>query len=124
MSGTAPASQAAVGGPRLGRRQLERVVEYVRAHPGDDLTLGALAAQAGFSPYHFARLFRQTTGETPHRFVLRERLRRAQQLLAGTELPLAAVARECGFADQSHLACVFRRQLGRTPRQYRREQLA
>jgi len=79
-----------------------------------------LARQIGFSPYHFARLFRQTTGESPHQFVLRQRIERAQRLLAEGGMPLAHVAVESGFADQSHLTRAFKRQLGLTPRAYRR----
>jgi AraC family transcriptional regulator len=118
---TPSATPEVVGGPGLSRRQLGRVLDYVRAHLQADLTLEELAAQVGFSAYHFARLFRQATGETPHRFVLRERIRRAKQLLSGTELPLATVALESGFANQSHLTSMFKRHVGRTPRQYRRE---
>jgi AraC family transcriptional regulator len=114
----------AADGLQLSYRQLDRVVEYVRAHLDEDLTLQRLAGEIGLSPYHFARLFRQTTGETPHQFVLRERVRRAQELLSETDLPLAAIAVESGFASQSHFTHVFRRQVGCTPRQYRREEVA
>jgi AraC family transcriptional regulator len=96
----------------------------MRAHLDEELTLERLAGETGFSPYHFARLFRQTTGQTPHQFVLGERIRRAQALLSGTDQPLAAIAVESGFASQSHFTQVFRRQLGCTPGQYRREEVA
>src|SRR5262245_61190182 len=86
----------------------------------EELTLAAVARQVGYSPYHFARLFRRATGESLHQRVLRARIARARQLLAETELPLAQVAAESGFAHQSHLSHVFRQELGRTPRAYRR----
>jgi AraC family transcriptional regulator len=100
-------------------QQLDRVLDFVQAHLAQDLSLEALAQQAGFSPYHFARLFRHTTGESPHQFVLRQRIERAQRLLAEREMPLACVARACGFADQSHLTQAFKRHLGLTPHAYR-----
>ena len=93
----------------------------MRAHLSQDLSLDVLAQQIGFSPYHFARLFRQTLGESPHQFVLRQRIERAQHLLKEADVPLAHIALECGFANQSHLSLVFKRLLGLTPRAYRQD---
>jgi AraC family transcriptional regulator len=104
----------------LTERQIQQVRAYIREHLSEQLSLEALAQQVSFSPYHFARVFRQALGTSPHQFVLRQRLERAQQLLEQTELPLAQVAAACGFADQSHLTQVFTQQLGCTPRAYRR----
>lgn len=106
---------------RLTPQQVQRVKEYVQAHLSQDLCLDALAQQAGFSPYHFARLFRRSTGESPHQFVLRQRIERAQSLLEAPDIPLAQVALATGFAHQSHLTQHFKRQLGLTPSAYRRE---
>ena len=108
----------------LTAQQLHRVTAYIRDHSGQDLTLEVLAQQTGFSPYHFARLFRQTTGETPHQCVRRERLAHAQRLLKSSKLSLAQVAVESGFADQSYLTRVFKRALNVTPAAYRRECLS
>jgi AraC family transcriptional regulator len=105
----------------LTRRQLDRVLEFLLAHLSEDLSLGSLANQSGFSAYYFARLFRLATGQSPHQFVLRQRIARAQRLLHETELPVAQVAAACGFASQSHLTQVFKRYLGHTPRAYRRD---
>ncbi|GHO45716.1 AraC family transcriptional regulator [Ktedonospora formicarum] len=104
---------------RLTHQQMRRVIDFAQDHLSQDLSLEALAKQAGFSAYHFARLFRQTTGESPHQFVLRQRIERAQGLLKERDLPLAHVALESGFANQSHLNQVFKRYLGLTPRAYR-----
>jgi AraC family transcriptional regulator len=106
---------------RLTQRQLRSVIAYIRDHSSEDLTLEVLAQQAGFSPFHFARLFRQTTGETPHQCVRRERLARAQHLLKSTGMSLAQVAVETGFADQSYFSRVFKQALRVTPAAYRRE---
>jgi AraC family transcriptional regulator len=105
---------------RLTERQAQHLLEYIREHLSEPLSLEALAQQVGFSPSYFGRVFRQALGASPHQLVLRQRLERARQLLEQTDLPLVQVAGECGFADQSHLTHVFTRQLGCTPRAYRR----
>lgn len=106
---------------RLTRHQIKRVTDFILAHLGQDLSLDMLALQIGFSAYHFARLFRQTTGESPHQFVLRLRSEQAQRLLKETNEPLAQIALACGFANQSHLTLVFKRLFGVTPRAYRQD---
>lgn len=103
----------------LTHHQMRHVLDFVQAHLEQDLSLEALAQQIGFSPYHFARLFRHTTGASPHQFVLHQRIERARRLLEARDLPLVHVARVCGFADQSHLTQAFKRHLGLTPRAYR-----
>ena len=104
---------------KLTRHQITRVTDFMLAHLSQDLSLDMLAQQIGFSTYHFARVFRQTTGESPHQFVLRLRSEQAQRLLKETDIPLAQIALECGFANQSHLTLVFKRLFGVTPRAYR-----
>ncbi len=103
----------------LTQQQMRHVLDFVQAHLDQDLSLEVLAQQTGFSPYHFARLFRRTTGASPHQFVLHQRIERAQHLLNTGDLPLIHVARVCGFANQSHLTQAFKRHLGLTPRAYR-----
>lgn len=101
--------------------QINRVTDFILVHLNQDLSLPVLAQQVGFSPYYFARLFHQTTGESPHRFVLRQRIERAQRLLKERDMPLASIAVESGFANQSHLTQVFKKYLGLTPRAYRQD---
>jgi AraC family transcriptional regulator len=105
---------------QLTARQIEQVEKHIQRHLSEDVSVEALARVAGFSPYHFARLFRRTTGSSPHQWVVRQRVARAQWLLQQTELPLAQVAVTCGFADQSHLTLVLKQQLGCTPGACRR----
>ena len=71
------------------------------------------------SRFHFARLFRQAMGTSPHEFVLQQRLARARALLSRTDEPLLGIAASCGFADQSHMNRVFRKRVGQTPGQFR-----
>lgn len=96
-----------------------RVQDYVEAGLDRPLVLAELAAVAGLSPFHFARMFKQSIGEPPHAYVLRRRVARARILLAHERLPLADVGARCGFSSQSHFTASFRRLTGVTPRCYR-----
>lgn len=103
----------------LSHRQITQLTDYLLAHLHTSLSLETLAQQVGLSAYHFAHLFRKTTGETPHQFVIRARLETAQRLLKETDWPLSQVALSVGFQSQSHFTQVFKERLGETPRQYR-----
>jgi AraC family transcriptional regulator len=103
----------------LSRERLTRVYDYIEAHLDDRLTLADLAGVACLSPYHFSRSFKQAVGVGPQRFVMHRRVERAKALMRRTDQPLAVIAREVGFADQSHLTSVFRREIGVTPGHFR-----
>ena len=105
----------------LSPERLQRVRDYVEAHLDDDLSLTVLADIACLSPYHFSRSFKEATEVGPHRYVMQRRLARAKILLRRTNQPLAGVAQEAGFADQSHLTQMFRREMGVTPGRFRAE---
>jgi AraC family transcriptional regulator len=99
---------------------LRRCVEFLEAHLEGDLRLSDLAREAGVSTSHFLRSFRQSTGKTPYQFLLCRRVQRARLLMRDLRAPLTEVALASGFADQHHLARVFRRITGVTPSSYRR----
>jgi AraC family transcriptional regulator len=105
---------------QLSSAQLNRVVHHVEDNLAAPLALADLAALAHVSPFHFARLFRASTGRSPHAYVVERRVARAQELLTRTGLPIVEVAAACGFADQSHLTRQVVRHLGRTPSALRR----
>jgi transcriptional regulator GlxA family with amidase domain len=100
-------------------RALQRVREFIEAHLEENIRLQVLAVIVGLSMSHFARAFKQSEGVTPHDYVLRCRVKRAQELLADTDLPLSEIAIAVGFADQSHCARRFREHVGLTPSRYR-----
>jgi len=100
-------------------RALRRVREFIEAHLERNISIEALATTAGLSMYHFARAFKQSEGVTPHEYLVQCRVRRAQDLLAATDLPLSEIALASGFADQSHCARRFREHVGVTPSSYR-----
>jgi len=92
-----------------------RVLEYVDEHFDQQLTLESLANVARLSVHHFARAFRQSTGEPPHQYLLRRRIERATKMLKESELPLSEIALAVGFSDHSHFARHFRRLVGMSP---------
>jgi AraC family transcriptional regulator len=99
--------------------RLRRVTEYIRKNLDRGLSLEELAAVVYMSPYHFARLFKFSTGIPPHRFVVRQRIAQARTWLARPELSIAQISRLVGFRTPSHFTTVFRRLSGVTPRRYR-----
>lgn len=105
-------------GGRLGRHALRAVEEYIHAHLDQNFALADLADVAHLSEFHFARLFKQTTGLPPHQFVIHQRVERAKQLITAGRLSLAQVAAEVGFSDQSQLTRHFKRLVGVTPGQF------
>ena len=100
-------------------RALKRVREYIEDHLEETISIEALAGIVGLSMYHFARAFKQSEGLTPHDYLVQRRVRRAQELLASTDLPLSEIALASGFSDQSHCARRFREHVGITPSSYR-----
>src|SRR6266480_253063 len=99
--------------------RLRRVTQYIQDNLHRGLRLAELSAHVHMSPYHFARLFKRSTGTPPHQFVLRRRIDRATTLLATGELPIGEIARVVGFQTPSHFTTVFRRITGITPSVYR-----
>ena len=100
--------------------QARRAVAFLTDRLEEHVSLADVADTVGLSPYHFARAFKATTGEPPHRFLMARRVERAKEMLAGTGESVTAIAHACGFASSQHLATVFRRLVGMTPSAYRR----
>ena len=103
----------------LGPARLRTIKEFVHAKMENDLTLLEMAQAVDLSSAHFSRMFRKSTGETPHQFVLRNRIERAKEMLRAPKARVLDVAVACGFKTQQHFARVFRRVCGTSPREYR-----
>jgi AraC family transcriptional regulator len=113
--------------------RVTRVVRMIECHHDTGATLGALAREAGLSPYYFLRTFERVTGVTPHQYILRARLREAAMRLADPKLPSASalalhstrqsrvldIALDCGFRDLSNFNRAFHAEFGVSPRVYR-----
>ena len=113
---TVVGDQAAGGLPEC---RLRRVAQYVQDNLHRELRLAELSGLVHMSPYHFARLFKQSTGVSPHRFLVRRRIEQARALLAAETLSIAEIARSVGFRTPSHFTTTFRRVTGITPSVYR-----
>jgi AraC family transcriptional regulator len=85
-----------------------------------DLSLSELAATSGFSRAHFLRMFRATTGKTPHHYLQDIRLEHARQQLQSNAASITEIALACGFCSHSHLTRLFRERFGTTPNTFRR----
>jgi AraC family transcriptional regulator len=102
----------------LSKLKLQRVLDYIYAHLDCDLSLKELAAIVQISPHYFAQLFKQSTGISPHQYVIQQRIKRARELLKKQELTIADVAKIVGFVDQSHFHRHFKRLVGITPKAF------
>jgi AraC family transcriptional regulator len=112
------------GGPHargrgITRRRLSRVLDYIHADLGRDLSVADLAKIAELTPSRFTQVFRAAVGMSPHQYVLRQRIAEAKRLLTEDGMSIAEVAFAVGFASQSHFGHTFRRLVGQTPRRYR-----
>ena len=105
----------------LGSARLRRLRELIDAKMEDDLSLDEMAQSIGLSTAHFARMFRKSTGETPHQFVLRQRIERAKAMLRAPDARVLDVAVACGFKTQQHFAQVFRDVCRVSPTKYRQD---
>lgn len=97
---------------------ISAVLEYVRAHLAEPLTVADMAELVSLSPSAFARLFRDVTGRSPYQFVKEMRLDRARELLVDGHLTVARISKEVGYASVSHFISEFRGRFGVTPRAY------
>ncbi|CCA90769.1 helix-turn-helix domain-containing protein [Novosphingobium sp. PP1Y] len=101
--------------------QVRRVTEHIEDRLDKPLITEDLATVARLSTGHFCRAFKASMGETPHSYIIRQRLRRAQTLMLKTRDTLSQIACACGLTDQAHLTRLFRRNIGTTPMTWRRD---
>lgn len=112
---SATSIQRVSGRTGLTKLQLRRVIEFIDANLDQELNLPQIAQVAGLSVAYLTRLFRQSTGQTVHAYVMDRRVEEAKRLILTGDCPVAEIALQCGFAHQSHLASWMRRRLGITP---------
>src|SRR6266481_10135887 len=100
----------------LPRAKLVRAVEYIQDQLDTDLTVSGIAQAIGMSPYYFSRLFKESTGQPPHQYVIEARVRKAKELLTTGKFTISEAAYHVGFVDQSHLTRHFKRVFGLPPK--------
>lgn len=97
-----------------------RLIAFIEEHLGDDIGIATLATLAGYSPDHFARLFKQSFGLSPYQYILQRRVERAKALLRDRTRSIAEIALQCGFASQAHFHTAFKARTGVTPGVFRK----
>jgi AraC-like DNA-binding protein len=100
--------------------QLQRARDFINANLAGDPSISQVANECGLSASYFTRAFKQTTGVPPYRWLMKQRVERAKELLQDPGLELADIAQLCGFVDQSHFTRVFSRSEGYSPGRWRR----
>ncbi len=106
---------------KLSAGQAARLIELIQSEMASDLSLSIMSAVVGLSKPHFVRLFRNTMGMSPHRYVVLQRIERARQLVSSFDVPLVDIALDVGFASQSHMTRIFRDVIGVTPGDLRKQ---
>jgi len=101
--------------------RLRRVLDYIGDNLAEDLTLGQLAAVVDMSPHYFTELFKKSTGQTPHQYVLLQRIERAMKHLTCVDCSIVEVGVEAGFPNPSHFARAFRKLVGMSPSRFKSE---
>lgn len=99
----------------LTNKTLARVLDLIESDLAEDLSLKILANAAGLSEYHFLRMFKQSTGYTPHQYIITQRIERAKELLQKTDMSITEIAYLLGFSTPAHFTHHFRRKTGATP---------
>ncbi|MEO8072246.1 MAG: AraC family transcriptional regulator [Acidobacteriota bacterium] len=103
----------------LTNKKLAHVLDLIESDLAEDLSLKVLANAAGLSEYHFLRMFKQSTGYTPHQYVINQRIERARELLKKTDMTITEIAYLLGFSNHAHFTHHFRRKTGFTPSEMR-----
>ncbi|WP_441244786.1 helix-turn-helix transcriptional regulator [Tardiphaga sp. 768_D3_N2_1] len=117
-TGAPAAFQQTVGG--LAPKTLLRAIERLRSDSDTDVSLSALASDAGLSRFHFCRAFKESTGLSPHAWLRQHRLEQAMNMLRDTDASVVSVAAALGYASQTAFAAAFRKLTGESPSDWRR----
>ena len=104
--------------------QIERASRLLLGDLGDNHPVSELASLCGLSRSHFAKAFKVSMGTPPHRWLLRQRVHCAAEMLERTDESISVIAASCGFADQSHLTRIFHAMVGSSPADWRRQRKA
>lgn len=100
--------------------RIHHIMNAILSRPEREHSIEELAAQAGVTPTHFCRIFKKATGVSPHQYVMKARLNRAQHMLEQSETSMATIADSLGFTSQSHFTRAFRQFAGETPSDFRK----
>lgn len=99
---------------------IQRVILYIEEHYMDDLDIESLAEYAQLSPFHFSRVFKKYSNQSPHQYVIQTRITNAQEMLYFTDMPINEIAFKCGFNSSSHFITTFKKHTNLSPSQFRK----
>lgn len=102
------------------RHEIHRVIDYIRLHYHENINMEDIASLVHISRFHFTRIFKSHTGQSPYEYLVTYRINASKHMLRETELPVQAVATACGFGDVSHYIRSFRESTGMTPQKFRK----
>ncbi|HEX2944959.1 MAG TPA: AraC family transcriptional regulator [Clostridia bacterium] len=106
--------------PKLPAHYVKDAIEYINANFNSDIKIEDISSYTNLSPYYLIRIFKESTGQTPHEFLLRIRLEHAQKLLKSNLYSINEAAMECGFVNPSHFTACFKQIYGVPPTIYRK----
>jgi len=106
-------------GGKIPASRLKKVFDYVEAYLHQDIRLSDLATEAGMSPYYFAHLFKNSTGLSPHQYVIQRRIDRGKEMLGNSQMSIFEIGVRVGFVDPKNFRRLFRRETGLSPHEYR-----
>ena len=101
-------------------RAVELVRNHLSAHLDEEINLETLGELTGYHPLYLQRIFKQSTGTSPHGFLTQLRLSKARELLSLTDLPISVLCQQCGYNSVSHFTALFRKAVGCTPLTFRK----
>ena len=105
----------------LAKYKLDRVISFINGNLERNFKIEDLANVVEMSPYHFARMFKQSSGLTPHQYLVQQRINKAKELLRHTETTIADIGYLVGYKNASHFAKIFRQQMKVSPTAYRQD---
>jgi AraC family transcriptional regulator len=117
-TGSPSTVQPIMGG--LSPKVLLRAIERLRSDSDTDVSLAALASDAGLSRFHFCRAFKESTGLSPHAWLRQHQLEQAMNMLRDTDDSIVSIAAALGYSSQTAFAAAFRKLTGETPSDWRR----
>lgn len=108
------------GNCALDAKRFQRVEAFIENNLDRNISLAELAETACFSPFHFSRMFKKTTGKTPHQFIVERKIKRAKQMLELSTMSLEIIADKIGFSSPAHFSRAFAHTVGIPPSKYRK----
>lgn len=104
-------------------KYINKAISFMHEYYGSDITINDICKLIYLSPCHFKRVFKDYTGQTPYQYLMRIRLEKAKEILSGKDISIDEVARLCGFVNSGHFSTVFKRIIGISPSEYRKQNM-